>query len=413
MHTLNSRFSGYFPLLPIVMAMWLPMNSVAHDKDKDSDLPSATPESVGVDSVPLVAMSKWLRDDQHNIHSILIIKNGRLIYERYTDNLTRHANFESYSVTKVISALLLGKLMEHYGLSLSSEIEPFLSQARPDLASEFADKRGINVGHLLCMSSGLGYEDNNYGNEIYFKAPDFFAHAAKAKPLKAPDTEWNYNDINPIYLSALSTQASGKTLPELAESLFFGPMNMNHYVWGNGDKAGVNSSGWGIRLRTIDLAKFGLLILNNGNWNGQQLTPANWVATMQSPCKTANFAGPGPLFHQAYVKSEPEYTTSGFKGQFITVLPQSDTVIAVNGTFDIDPDEDFFFHPNAPAGSIDPNKQIYHLMLTKYILPAIHPTHPVESSANEQAALHQELQMALRSKGKANISMDAPDIPQR
>src|SRR3954451_10683691 len=141
MHTLNSRFSRYFPLLPIVMAMWLPMNSVAHDKDKDSDLPSATPESVGVYSVPLVAMSKWLRDDQHNIHSILIIKRGRLIYERYTDNLTRHANFESYSVTKVISALLLGKVMEDNGLSLSSEIEPFLSQARPDLASEFARQK--------------------------------------------------------------------------------------------------------------------------------------------------------------------------------------------------------------------------------------------------------------------------------
>jgi CubicO group peptidase (beta-lactamase class C family) len=358
-------------------------------------------------------MSKWLRDDQHNIHSIIIIKDGKLIYERYTDNLTRHANFESYSVTKVISALLLGKVMEQNGLSLATEIEPFLRQARPDLASQFADKRGINVGHLLCMSSGLGYEDKEYASQIYFKAPDFLAHTARAKALRAPGTEWNYNDINPIYLSALIAQASGKTLPELAESSFFDPMHMSHYVWGNGDKAGINSAGWGIRLRTVDLAKFGLLILNHGRWNGRQLTPASWVSTMQGPCGTVDFAGPGPLFRQAYVKSEPEYTTSGFKGQFITVLPQSNTVIAVNGTFDIDPDEDFFFNPNAPAGSIDPNKQIYHLMLNRYILPAIHPTGPVEISQNKRAALYQELQMALRSKGKANISVDAPDLPQR
>ena len=408
MHFYRSRF--FATLILLVMAMWLPMNSVAHDKD--SDLPSATPESERVDSAPLVAMSKWLRDDRHNIHSILIIKNGKLIYERYTDNLSRHANFESYSVTKVISALLLGKVMEQSGLSLATEIEPFLEQARPDLTSDWADKRGINVGHLLCMSSGLGYEDNNYGNQIYFVAPDFFAHTAKAKPLKAPGTEWNYNDINPIYLSALFTQASGKTLPELAESSFFDPMDMSHYVWGNGDKAGANSTGWGIRLRTIDLAKFGLLMLNQGRWNGRQLTPANWISTMQSPCAIANFAGPGPLFRQAYVKSEPEYTTSGFKGQFLTVLPQSNTVIAVNGTFDIDPDENFFLN-FVPQSSIDPNTQIYHLMLNKYILPAIHPTGHVESSATKRAALHQELQAALRSKGKPNISLDAPDIPQR
>ena len=396
----------------ITTALFLPLPTVSFAAT-DTDLPVASPEAVGVDSAPLVAMSRWLREGNHNIHSVVIVKNGRLIYERYTDNLSRHANFASYSVTKVITALMLGNLFESGKLSLTSEIEPILSKARPDLASKFADKKGITVNQLLCMSSGLGFDDPDYGRQIYFNAPDFLTHSVKAKPITTPDTVFNYNDINPIYMSAIITQASGKTLPELAESGIFDPLNMLHYSWVNGDQTGLNSSGWGIRLRTIDYAKIGLLMLNNGKWNGKHVVPADWIKKMQTPCATSAFAGPGPLFINGYVKSEKEFTTSGFKGQFITVLPESNTVIAVNGTFDIDPDEDFFFHPNAPANSIDPKTKIYNLMLHDYILPAIHPAKKVRPSDGKLASLKQEMGMALQSKGKPNISLAPPDMPHR
>lgn len=405
----NVRRKSFRNALLMAMAVFLPLSAVSYA----DDLPMASPEAMGVDSTPLVAMSKWLRNDKHNIHSMIIVKNGKVIYERYTDNLSRHANFASYSVTKVITALMLGDLFKSGALSLNSEIEPILSKARPDLAPEFADKYGITVNNLLCMSSGLGFEDPSYGSQIYFDAPDFLAHSVKAKPMTNPNTVFNYNDINPIYMSSIITQASGKTLPELAQSEIFGPLKMEHYTWSNGDQTGLNSSGWGIRLRTIDYAKIGMLMLNNGKWDGKKVIPASWIKKMETPCATSAFAGPGPLFINGYVKTEPEFTTSGFKGQFITVLPESNTVIAVNGTFDIDPDEDFFFHPDAPAGSIDPKKKIYNLMLHNYILPAIHPVGKVYPSVSKSVSLKKEMELALQSKGEPNIFLDLPDTPQR
>src|ERR1700722_3415776 len=95
------------------------------------DFPTATPESVEVDSKPLIELSKYIRDKKLDVYSFLIVKDGKLIFERYGNKLTRIANYESYSMTKVVAALIGGKLNEERKLTLQTKIAPILAKFRP------------------------------------------------------------------------------------------------------------------------------------------------------------------------------------------------------------------------------------------------------------------------------------------
>src|ERR1700722_17411709 len=95
------------------------------------DFPAANPESVGIDSNPLIELSKYIRDKKLDVYSFLIVKDGKLIFERYGNKLTRIANYESYSMTKVVAALIGGKLNEERKLTLQTKIAPILAKFRP------------------------------------------------------------------------------------------------------------------------------------------------------------------------------------------------------------------------------------------------------------------------------------------
>jgi CubicO group peptidase (beta-lactamase class C family) len=107
------------------------------------DMPAVVPESVGVDSAPLVRMSQWLRNDKMDVRSLVVVKDGKIVFERYGDGLTRENNYELYSVTKTITALLTGILVGEGKLNPSTKVAPMIAQARPDLAGELTDKQTI------------------------------------------------------------------------------------------------------------------------------------------------------------------------------------------------------------------------------------------------------------------------------
>ena len=125
----------------------------AHAADKD--MPTVVPESIGVDSAPLVRMSAWMRADKMDVRSLVVVKDGKIVFERYGDGLTRDNNYELYSVTKTITSLLVGVLEGEGKLNPSMKVAPLIARARPDLASQLADKQDIELRHLMSMSSGL------------------------------------------------------------------------------------------------------------------------------------------------------------------------------------------------------------------------------------------------------------------
>jgi len=114
---------------------------------------AAAPEAVGVDSAPLIRMSEWIRKDKLDVRSLLIVKDGKLIFERYSGDLTRDHNYELYSVTKTITALTFGVLAGQGRIAISDRVAPLILKARPEFEDALSDKKEIELAASIQRSA--------------------------------------------------------------------------------------------------------------------------------------------------------------------------------------------------------------------------------------------------------------------
>ena len=155
-----------------------------------------------MDSRPLVQLSEMIRKENLDVRSFLVVKDGKLIYERYSQGLTRNHNYELYSITKNVTALAAGVLVDEGRSKLDEKVAPILAKARPDLKEAFSDKQSIELRHVLSMSTGLVYNFKPTDDPIYYGAPDRLKLAAETTPKVTPGTAFDYTDVNPILASA-------------------------------------------------------------------------------------------------------------------------------------------------------------------------------------------------------------------
>jgi CubicO group peptidase (beta-lactamase class C family) len=364
------------------------------------DPPAALPEAMGVDSRKLVELSEWIRRDKLDVRSLLVLKDGKLVFERYAAGVDRNSNHELYSVTKFISALLVGTLVGDGKLADTDPVAPRLATVRPDLAPVLADKKSIELRHLMSMSSGLSYKLVEGTDTLYYGVKDRLAVAASADVRSAPGSDFDYIDVNPVLVGATVAQTAGQREEQYARSRLFEPLGMSHYRWDGADGTGAVSGGWGLRLRSVDMAKLGLLMLDQGRWNGRQVVPASWVQRMTTPSGPATDYGYYTWVNNI-VKSEREFGAMGFKGQFITVLPQHNAVVVMNSIM-------------STEGGLRDAKylELYRRMVNDYVLPALKPAPKVAPSSEREAALRRELGLARQSKGIPGTAMAFNDNPE-
>jgi CubicO group peptidase (beta-lactamase class C family) len=367
------------------------------------DFPAAAPEVVGVASAPLVQMSEWIRKDKLDVRSLLVIKDGKLIYERYSNGLTRDHNYELYSVTKTITALTFGVLEGQGKIATSDKAAAWIAKAHPEFKTQLADKQAISLGNLMAMSSGLLYKQVEGSDPLYFQAPDRLKVALSTTPRIPPATRFEYTDANPVLVGASIATAAGQREDAYAEQHLFKPLGMRNYKWTGADKTGTVSGGWGLRLRAIDMAKLGQLMLDNGRWQGQQVVPAAWIQRMSTPQAGATAQDYGYYtWINHIVESEPEFGAMGFKGQFITVLPKEHAVVVMTGILPTD--------GGLRTGTY---LNMYRRMVNDYILPAMQTLPRPQPSQATQQALKKELDLALQSRGVPGTDLAFNDGPER
>ncbi|MFC5523279.1 serine hydrolase domain-containing protein [Polaromonas jejuensis] len=364
-----------------------------------NDLPPAWPESVGVDSRPLVELSEYIRKENFDVRSFLVIKDGKLIYERYSKGLTRDHNYELYSITKNVTALAAGVLVDEGRTRLDEKVATVLTKARPDLKSAFADKESIELRHVLSMSTGLVYNFKPTDDPIYYGAPDRLKLAAETAPKRRPGEEFDYTDVNPILASATLGADAGMPLQDFAEQKIFKPMGMKHYAWERADDKGLVSSGWGLRLRAVDMAKVGMLALSGGRWDGKQLVSQAWMRTMTAPA-SAPFYGLYWWINDI-VSTEPEVHAMGFKGQFIVALPERNTVVVMTSMLPIE-------------GGLRESKNVLAIrhMVNDFVLPALDNKRQATLTPASRKALLKELDLAAHNQGKPGAPVDPTDKPR-
>lgn len=375
-------------------------------KPDPTELPEVWPEEAGVSSDPLVKLSQWIRDQKYDIRSLVIVKDGKIAFERYSSGLTRDKNYELYSVTKALVGILAGDLIGEGKISLDSSVKDVVGAYRPDLKDAVADKGNVKLRNVLTMTTGLHYDFNPPNDPIYYEAPDRLKLAATTTPLLEPGKVFQYMDVNPILATAMLSQAAGEKLQDYAEEKVFKPLGMKRYVWSRADQKGLVSGGWGLRLRPVDMARLGMLALQGGQWEGKQLVPADWVKQMTAGQSTRFFG------YYWWVNNileggmdgddQPEFDAGGFKGQNIVVLPKYNAVVTMTSIM-------------SPAGGLRDAQHLQTLryMVNEYILPALdhQPSTPTDA---QKKALLDELQLAEDSKGVPGFALDPynTDVPQ-
>ena len=174
----STRALTYAAPFVFVVLMGADATVATADPTPEPGIGVAFPEEVNVDSAPLIRMSEWIRKDNLDVRSLLVVKDGKLIFERYGDGLDRDYNYELYSVTKTMTALTFGILADQGKLSVDDPVAPWILKIRPDLKDAVADKQAIKLRHLMSMSSGLLYKqvegsDPRNGLSVAERPPTF------------------------------------------------------------------------------------------------------------------------------------------------------------------------------------------------------------------------------------------------
>lgn len=338
---------------------------------------TATLAAVGVDPLPLTGLMDRLRANPgHLVEGILIVKDGRLVFEEYFDGVTHPTYGErpiSYnrsvkhclsSVTKSVTATLLGIAVDR-GLVGSVDAKAF------DFFPEMADlnvgpKSDITLKHLVTMSAGLQWDEWSYPlrdprNDLtqWFNFDGDLLRFVLERPMvAAPGTLFTYNGGLTNVLGEAIRRVSGLRLDDFSEAYLFGPLGVTDLSWYLLRPDFVYASG-DISLLPRDLAKLGRLYLQDGEWNGSRILSSEWVRASAAPAFVMQpWPGCAGYSYGWWPRSEAygagAFAAEGWGGQALIVMPELDAIVVFTGGS----------YWRSPL--LSP-----HQMMAGYILPAI------------------------------------------
>lgn len=302
---------------------------------------TTTPEAQGIDSETLAEALGAYKD--HNLHSLVVVRNGYLVAEAYNKDYTADKLQELHSATKSVTSALTGIALSEKKLS---GLETKASQFFPELASD-PKKANMRVGHLLYMASGLDWNNENEQASLeLMDSPDWLRYILSKPARSEPGTVFHYSNGDAHLMSGILQKATGQTLLDYAKPRLFEPLGITNTDWKK-DPQGYSIGAWALSLTARDMAKVGLLYLNKGVWDGKPVLPPGWVDSSWEQNATQKFndgtvGGYGyfwwtkPLAPDAAGAQwkQDVYFAAGSGGQRIYIVPGMKLIVAVTANND-------------------------------------------------------------------------------
>ena len=324
----------------LVVAFWffvhaglVGANSGGCQQAVGKDFLPASPADVGLSPDRLLKLNDALDAGTYDIRSLLIVRDCKLVFERYKDGIGREHNQTIYSVTKSITATLVGALLTQGKLkSVDVTISDLMSKPWSLREDDWKKAQCITLRNVMQMSSGLAYKHDPARHPIYALNLDRFATALSPEFIAEPGTRFNYSDGDVSLTGAMVAAAADKNLYGFAKDVLFEPLQMSNYDWWFRDRAGRYPGGWGLRLRPMDMAKIGQLYLQNGEWNGRRIFDADFRTMAWAPGVSKFYGLHWWIGSAPEAKSERYFFARGVKSQRIFIFPALRLVVVLTAS---------------------------------------------------------------------------------
>ncbi len=289
-----------------------------------ADLPRSSPEAQGVSSPAVLAFVEAADKSIDSLHSFMLVRHGHVVAEGWWTPYSAATPHALYSLSKSFTSTAVGLAVAEGKLSVDDPVLKFFPDDAP--ATPGGNLKAMRLSDLLRMSTGQQTEPPRRPDEPWVKT--FLAHPVPFKP----GTHFLYNTSATYMLSAAVQKATGQTVLDYLTPRLFSPLGIEHPTW-EASPQGISAGGYGLSVRTEDIAKFGQLYLQKGKWQGKQLVPEAWVKKATA-LQTSNGSNPNSDWDQGYGYQfwrcrHGAYRGDGAFGQYCIVLPEQDAVIAI------------------------------------------------------------------------------------
>ena len=281
-----------------------------------------SPAAHGFDATALEAALVQGGQQITGLRSLLVVRHGRLVAERYYG--PNHADTTNHirSVTKSVVSLLAGIAMDRDLITLDTRLDEFLDPVAEGLT---ATQRGILMEHLLTMTGGFDWDESSvteFNNWVL--APDQIQYLLARDIAHPPGTIFRYNSASSHLVSVAIATKSGLNTEAFARERLFTPLGITTLAWPT-DSRGISNGGAGLALRPRDLAKIGQLVLQNGKSGDRQIVPETWIRASTS--KRVTGVDYGYLWWIDSIQGHSAAVALGFGGQYIFVVPSLEMVV--------------------------------------------------------------------------------------
>lgn len=288
----------------------------------------STPEAQGIPTASILNFIDAVEQAELELHSLILKRHGNIVAQGWWAPYAPEQPHMLFSLSKSFTSTAIGIGVDEGLLAVDDRVVGFFPDALPEAVSD--NLAAMTVHNLLSMNTG---HDKDSGEALWSREDGNWVKGFLSLPVEhRPGSHFVYNNGASYMLSAILQKLTGQTLLDYLTPRLFEPLEIEGASWMTCPR-GINTGGWGLKLKTGDIARFGQLYLQQGKWQGQQLVSPDWVAAATSAQvpngPTENVDWEQGYGYQFWRCRHNAYRGDGAFGQFCVVMPDQDAVLAI------------------------------------------------------------------------------------
>ncbi|MDR1644281.1 MAG: beta-lactamase family protein [Tannerellaceae bacterium] len=305
--------------------------SCVQEQEKEFTFQRTSPEKQGMRTVGILRFLEETQARGIDMHSLMILRHGKVITEGWWYPYKPQHRHIMHSVSKTFTSTAIGFAVEEKLLTVNDKVISFFPDDLPPEVSPYLEE--LSVKHLLTMSVGQDPAP------VFTHADGDWVKLFLATPIvNRPGEVFLYSSYASHMLAAIVRKVSGQTVFEYLQPRLFEPLGISDIQW-EIDASGNQTGGWGMRIRTEDMARLGQFYLQQGRWQEKQLLSKDWIKeatsvqiyqrdelTLDEQLHDNWAQGYG---YQIWRCTDNAYRADGADGQFIVVMPEQDAVVVI------------------------------------------------------------------------------------